>query len=74
MAVNKVPTGSVVRLELNIGVDEKGNPVYRSKSLNNVKPAAADQDLFDVAEAIAGLQDYTLDGISRVDNADLAEV
>jgi hypothetical protein len=74
MAVNKVPTSSVLRLELNIGLDEGGNPVYRIKSLNNVKPAAADQDLFDVAAALAALQGYTLNGISRVDGANLVQV
>lgn len=73
MAVNKVPTGSVLRLELNVGIGDNGNPVYRTKSLNNVKPAATDQDLFDVAAAIADMQDYTLNGISRVDSAQLAE-
>lgn len=74
MAVNKVPTSSVLRLELNVGVDVGGNPVYRSKNLNNVKPAAADQDLFEVAAAIADLQGYTLNGISRVDGAQLVQV
>lgn len=74
MAVNKVPTSSVLRLELNVGVDDGGNPVYRNKNLNNIKPAATDQDLFDVAAAIADMQAYTLNGISRVDSAQLAQV
>jgi hypothetical protein len=74
MAVNKVPTSSVLRLELNTGVDEGGNPVYRNKNLSNVKPAAADQDLFDAATALAALQGYTLNGISRVDGASLVQV
>ncbi|NLI11388.1 DUF1659 domain-containing protein [Pelotomaculum propionicicum] len=73
MAVNKVPASSVLRLELQVGVNAGGNPVYRNRNLNNVKPAAADQDLFDVATALAGLQGYTLNSISRVDNAQLVE-
>lgn len=74
MAVNKVPANSVLRLELQTGVDGNGNPVYRNRSLNNAKPAAVDQDLFDVATSLVGLQEYTLSGISRVDNAQLVEV
>lgn len=74
MAVNKVPASSVLRLETQTGVDEGGNPVFRTKSLSNAKPAAADQDLFDVAASLAGLQEYTLTGISRVDSAELVEV
>jgi hypothetical protein len=74
MAVNKVPASSVLRLELQTGVDGNGNPVFRNRSLSNAKPAAVDQDLFDVAASLAGLQEYTLTGISRVDNAQLVEV
>ncbi len=73
MAVSKVPVGSVLKLELQDGVDGKGNPVYRNKSLNNVKPTASDQNLFDVAESLAALQELPLNNILRVDNAHLAE-
>ena len=73
MAVTKVPANSTLRLELQTGVNGSGNPVYRNRSLANAKPTAADQDLFDVATSLAGLQEYTLNGISRVDNAALIE-
>jgi hypothetical protein len=71
MAVTKVPAGSVLRLELQTGVDEGGNPVIRNRNLSNAKPAALDQDLYDVATSLSGLQEYTLSGISRVDSASL---
>lgn len=74
MAVSKVPANSVLRLELRVGVNAGGNPVYRNRSLNNVKPTASDQDLFDVAVALAGLQEYPLNGVSRVDGARLVQV
>ncbi|MFA4885982.1 MAG: DUF1659 domain-containing protein [Desulfotomaculaceae bacterium] len=74
MAVSKVPANSVLRLELQTGVNSSGNPVYRNKNLTNAKSAASDQDLFDVATALAGLQGYPLSGISRVDGAQLVEV
>jgi hypothetical protein len=71
MAVNKVPGNSVIKLSLHTGDNPDGSPVLRTRSLNNVKPAAADQDLFDVAAALAGLQQYPLNGITRVDNSAL---
>lgn len=74
MAITKVPANSTLRLELRTGVNASGNPIYRNKSLSNAKPTAADQDLFDVATALAGLQEYPLNGISRVDNAQLVQV
>ncbi|MDD3654944.1 MAG: DUF1659 domain-containing protein [Desulfotomaculaceae bacterium] len=40
MAVTKVPTGAALTLKLNTGTDGSGNPVFRTKSLSNVKPAA----------------------------------
>lgn len=74
MPVNKVPVGAVLRLELQTGVDAGGNPVFRNRSLNNVKPAAADQDLYDVAVGLAGLQEYSLNGVIRIDRAQIVQV
>lgn len=74
MAVESSATGSVLRMQLQTGVDGSGDPVYRNKSLNNIKPEAADQDLYDVAQALAGLQEHTLAGVLRLDSARLEEV
>lgn len=74
MAVNKVPTGTVLRLQLQTGVDTEGNPVYRNKSLNYVNPTAADQDVFDVATALGGLQEHPVNAISRIDSARLTQI
>lgn len=73
MPVNKVTAVSTLRLELQTGINTSGNPVIRRKSLSNVKPAASDQDLYDVAAALASLQQYPLNGISRIDNSQLIE-
>lgn len=74
MAVNRVPGGTVLQLELQTGVDAQGNPIYRNKNLSSIRPDAADQDLFDVAQALAGLQEYTLSKISRIDASQLVQV
>jgi len=71
MAVNKVPGNSVLKLALHVGDSGNGSPVLRNRSLNGVKSTAADQDLFDVATALAGLQQFPLNGITRVDNGTL---
>ncbi|OPY56631.1 MAG: hypothetical protein A4E55_02042 [Pelotomaculum sp. PtaU1.Bin035] len=73
MAVTKVPDNSTLRLELRVGVNTSGNPVYRRRTLNNVKPNASDQDLFEIATALAALQEYPLNSISRVDGAQLVQ-
>ena len=73
MAVENVPVGTTLRLQLQTGVDGNGNPVFRNKSLNNVKPEALDQDIFDVAQALAGLQESILADVLRIDTARLEE-
>ncbi len=74
MPVNRVAGGTVLQLELQTGVDAQGNPVYRNKNLRFVKPDAADQDLYDVAQALAGLQEYPLHKVSRIDASQLVQV
>lgn len=71
MAVTSVPGNSVLKLALHVGDSPGGSPILRTRSINNVKPTASDQDLFDVATALAGLQQYPLNGITRVDNSAL---
>lgn len=73
MPVTRVPANSTLRLELIAGTDANGNPVIRSKNFSGVKSTAADQDLFDVAEALAGLQEHPLSGIERIDNTGLIQ-
>ena len=71
MAVSKVSIGSVLRLELQAGVDGNGNG-FPNKSLS-IKPTASDQDIFDVAASLAALQELPLNNIIRIDNAHLVE-
>ena len=71
MAATKVPLGSTLRLIVQTGTDEEGNPVLKSRNYRNVKPTAADQDLFDIASTLAALQKHTLNGVQRVDEANL---
>lgn len=73
MAVNRVPVGTTLRLVLQTGVDPNGNPVYRNKSLSNVKPEALEVDIYNVAQALANLQEYTLTNVLRIDAARLEE-
>jgi len=74
MAVNNVPVGSVLRPQLQTGIDDNGNPIVRNKSLSNVKTDALDQDIFDVAQALVLLQEHILENVMRIDSARLEEV
>ena len=71
MAVVKTPQQSHIGIKVANGVNASGAAQYRTMRYSNVKPATSDQDLFDVALSISGLQGATLAGISRTDDADL---
>ena len=73
MEVSKMPTTSVLRLELQVGVGIGGNPVLRRRNLANVKSVASDQALYEIAAAVGNLQKYPLYGVARVDNAQLIQ-
>lgn len=74
MAVQRVPEDSRLQLWLQTGTDEAGKPVVRAKSFANVKPDALDQDIYDVAQALAGLQTYPLVAVRRIDTGALNSV
>ncbi|ATW24518.1 DUF1659 domain-containing protein [Candidatus Formimonas warabiya] len=73
MAVVVTPLTSKIKLQFQTGVNGEGKPVYKSKTISKVKTDAADQDVLDVAAALAELSAYTLSAISRIDDSDLAE-
>jgi len=74
MAVEKIPTQTVMRLRFQTGVDGEGNPKYLTKSLSNVKHDSVDEDIYDTALVLADLQEHDLSEIHRIDTAGLHEI
>ena len=62
MSVVVVPLHTVLQLRLVTGTNpETGKPIIRTKSFSRIKDSAAEQDVFDVANQLVSLQNYTLD-------------
>ncbi|MBO8129647.1 MAG: DUF1659 domain-containing protein [Peptococcaceae bacterium] len=72
MAVVSDPLGTVLELEVQTGIDQSGNPERATRRYRNIKASATDQDVFDVGQALAGLQQHTLLDIVRVDSEELS--
>ncbi|KGK83255.1 hypothetical protein DP73_20025 [Desulfosporosinus sp. HMP52] len=53
------------------GLTAQGSPKLSQRSFSNVKSTALDQDVYDVAVALYGLQDYPLIGVRRDNRVDL---
>ncbi|MDD3032079.1 MAG: DUF1659 domain-containing protein [Candidatus Caldatribacteriota bacterium] len=72
MPVVVVPYDSVLQLRLVTGTDpDSGNSIIKTKSFNKVKESATEQDVFDVANQLASLQNYSLDEIRLNQSAQL---
>lgn len=52
MAINRVPAGSILKIEVQTGIDGSGNPKFANISFYDVKHDATDQNLYDTAIAL----------------------
>jgi hypothetical protein len=59
-----VPRDSALQFRLIVGSNpETGAPIVNSKTFNKIKSTAIEQDAYDVATALVGLQKYPLNEI-----------
>ena len=72
MPVTSSAKDSVLVVTYQTGLSAAGAPVLRQRSFPNVKSDAIDQDVFDVAQALYGLQDYPLTTVRRDNRFELA--
>jgi len=69
-----VPRDSSLQFRLVVGTNpESGAPIINSKSFTRIKSAALDQDIYDVATALIGLQKYTVDELRLGKESQLTE-
>jgi len=69
-----VPRDSALQLRLVVGSNpETGAPIVNTKTFNRVKSTAIEQDTYDVATALVGLQKYPLNEIRFGQESQLTE-
>lgn len=73
MAVISTELEGKVKLMLNAGTDGEGKMITKSKTFSRVKASAADEDIYTVANDIAGLQEYPVTAIRKYEEYDLIE-
>ena len=65
-------TKASLKLVFNTGKhNDNGNEITKSKSFSNLKQGAEESKCKAVAQAIEGVQEYTLAGLSRVDYTEI---
>ena len=69
-----VPRDSSLQLRLVVGSNpETGAPIVNSKTFNKIKSTAIEQDAYDVATVLVGLQKYPLNEIRFEKDSQLTE-
>ncbi len=64
---------STLVLQYRVGVTPAGAPILRQKSLNNVRPDANHDDLYEVAVTLFSLSDYPLNAVILVEKTEIVE-
>lgn len=62
---------SKLRLLFETGLNEKGEPVYKTKTYSNVSKEATADQLSQAAQAIGGLTNHPLASVERTDNFEI---
>jgi hypothetical protein len=66
------PISRSLQLQFQVGSTTSGLPKLRTVNYSHVSPAAADDDIFAVGQALAGLYADTLYDVARQDQNSLA--
>ena len=70
MAVRESKNPSSLRIKLDLGMED-GKTKVRSKTFSSVKYDASAQNVYDVAQALMGLQEYQTIEVAKIDNTTL---
>ncbi|MDD4588659.1 MAG: DUF1659 domain-containing protein [Heliobacteriaceae bacterium] len=66
MPVSATPLAATLRLVVQTGTTSQGQPTYQNRDFKAVKPQAADEDIFTVAQSLAGLMQPPVNKIERI--------
>lgn len=69
--VIEIKEASSLRIKFACGLDNEGRAIVKTRSYSAVKPDASSLDLYNVAEAIASLQQHALMDVIKQDSTHL---
>jgi len=71
MSVIEAKNPSSLRVKLDLGMVD-GKTKVRSKTFSNLKHNADTQDVYEVAQSLMALQEYSVLEVAKIDNTTLA--
>ena len=66
-----IMTSSKLLVSYETGLNEKGEPIFKTKTYSNVKEEATADQLYSVGQALASLSNDPLSGVKRNDVSEL---
>lgn len=74
MALEVRPMDSRLQIQFDVGTDGDGRQITRTKTFSRIKSDVPDQDLYEMAGALVGLQSHTAIAIRKVSQSEYLEV
>jgi len=74
MAIEVRPMDCRLQIQLDTGAAADGGRIVRTRTFNRIKNTVSDQDLFDTAAALVGLQASVPVSVRRVGTEELVNV
>ena len=65
MAASSVLVGNALGLSYQVGVDSKGNDVFKGQSFKNISATATDEELVALSDAIEGILEHRVTTIKK---------
>ena len=63
---------SSLKVKFDCGLNDNGKTIVKSRTYSNLKHNATSNDVYDVANALASLQQHSILEITKIDNTTLA--
>lgn len=74
MAITTTPIGSELVLVMDNGIGAAGQQLVKNRIYSDIRSAAADADLFSVAQSLLSLQEKTSLGVQRRNLVEIQDV
>lgn len=74
MALEIRPMPVRLQIQLDMGQDQNGRRITRTRSLNRIKPEISDEDLYNIATALASMQSHPVVAIRKTSQFDYVNV
>ncbi|MGI6706574.1 MAG: DUF1659 domain-containing protein [Clostridia bacterium] len=66
MALEVTAMDARLQIQFDLGLNQDGRRILRSKSLSRVKSDVSDEDIYEVAQALIDLQNYPAASIRKI--------